>query len=396
MSDQHPHSAGPVPGPWAVHGGAPGARDVVTGEAVALELRLARLPSRALALAVDLAAIAAIGTLVLLLVLVAAANTDDGLGAALMLVAVVGVLVGYPTLWETLTRGRSPGKMLLGLRVVRDDGGPVRFRHAFVRALVGLVVDFNPIAFGVVGVIVSLCSAKGKRVGDLLAGTVVVRERVPAAQSTALPMPPQLAGWASGLQVGMLPDPLALEIRQLLGRLGQLDPAVAGQLAARLSDEVSRVLGSGPPPGVDPYTHLHAVLAERRNRELARTGAAPNGWHPGAGQPARPQQPWVQQPPPPQPWVQQPPQQLWAPQQPHPSAQHPPPQQPWTQHSSMPQQPPQQPWTQQPSMPQPPPQQPWTQPPPPQPWTHAAPAAPQPAAPPAAAPPPPGPFAPPA
>ena len=314
MSGQQPYFAAP-PGP-----GIAGARDVVTGEAVALELRLARLPSRALALAVDLAAMAVLGTVVLLLNLLVTRGADDKLSAALVLVGIIGVLVGYPTTWETLTRGRSPGKMLLGLRVVRDDGGPVRFRHAFVRALLGLVVDFLPPTFGAIGVIASLCSAKGKRLGDQLAGTVVIRERVPAAQSAALPMPPQLAGWASGLQVGLLPDPLALEIRQLLGRLNQLDPAVAGQLLARLSAEVTSALAAPPPAGVDAYTHLHAVLAERRNRELARSGAALNGWHlappPGAAYPPHA--------PPPGSWAVQPVQ----PAQPPPTA----PVQPWAQH----------------------------------------------------------------
>lgn len=313
MSDHQPYSGPPAPGPWGVTGGGiAGARDLVTGEAVALELRLARLPSRALALTVDLAILAVPLIVIGLLASIVADGADESLSTAVILVCIVAVVLGYPILFETLSRGRSPGKALLGLRVVRDDGGPVRFRHAFVRALLGVFVDFNPLALGAVAVIVSLCSSKGKRVGDLLAGTVVVRERVPRSQSTAPAMPPHLAGWAAGLQVGLVADPLALEIRQLLGRLRELDPAIGGQLAARLAGEVGARLGGPPPPGMDPATFLGAVLAERRNRELARSAPPSPGWQ--------------QSPPPPSGWQQAPPPNGWQPQPaPGPPAQVPPP-----------------------------------------------------------------------
>jgi len=165
--------------------------DVVTGEAVALDLRPARVPSRALALLVDVVAMGVLLIGVLVLVALAGDSFDPALAAALFLAVAVLVLVGWPTAWETLTRGRSPGKYAMGLRVVRDDGGPIRFRHAFTRALTGLVVDFGVLSggTGVVAVVVSASSARGKRVGDLLAGTVVLRERVPreASATGALP-----------------------------------------------------------------------------------------------------------------------------------------------------------------------------------------------------------------
>jgi uncharacterized RDD family membrane protein YckC len=325
MSNHQPYSRPPPTDPWGVSGGGiAGARDLVTGEAVALELRLARLPSRALALFVDLVLLAVPLIAIGLLASVVTQNADQSLSTALILVSIVAVVLGYPILFETLSRGRSPGKALLGLRVVRDDGGPVRFRHAFVRALVGVFVDFNPLAVGAVAVIVSLCSSKGKRLGDLLAGTVVVRERVPRTQHLTPPMPPHLAGWAAGLQVGLLPDPLAMEIRQLLGRLRELDPAIGGQLAARLANEVSAALGQVPPPGMDPVTFLGTVLAERRNRELARSvPPQPGGWRP---QPQPPAPPPAQVPPAQVPPAQAPPAQ--AP--PAPPAHPPPPPGPFT------------------------------------------------------------------
>ena len=293
-----------------------GARDVVTGEAVALELRLAKLPSRALALFLDLLLMAIPLFGIGVLASVAASSTDEALGAAIVLVSLVGVVIGYPVLFETLSRGRSPGKAALGLRVVRDDGGPVRFRHALVRALVGVLVDFNPLLVGAVGVLTSLGSAKGKRVGDMLAGTVVIRERVPTNTAPPAEMPPHLAGWASTLPVSRLPDTLALEARQVISRLHELDPEIGTALSRQLADEVLAALGTTPPGGSDPVSLLSAVLAERRNRELARAGAA--------AQPGVPS--WGPPPPPPPTWGSPPPAPSWGPppQAPQPPSRGPP------------------------------------------------------------------------
>jgi uncharacterized RDD family membrane protein YckC len=284
-----------------------GSRDVVVGEAVALELRLAKVPSRALAILIDFGLILVILLPVGTLAGVAAGATDEALGAAILLVTLVSVIMGYPVLFETLTRGRSPGKMALGLRVVRDDGGPVRFRHALVRALVQ-IVDFF-ILVGAVGVIASLGSAKGKRLGDMLAGTVVIRERVPGSTATPAVMPPHLAGWASTLPVTRLPDTLALEARQVVSRQQELDPDIAASLSRQLADEVLAALGTHAPGGTDPVSVLSAVLAERRNRDLARAGIAGPG--PGAWGPPGAWGSFQYQPPPPSGWA--PPPSGWAP-----------------------------------------------------------------------------------
>ncbi|HEV2780028.1 MAG TPA: RDD family protein [Actinophytocola sp.] len=250
--------------------------DLVTGEAVVLDLRLARLASRGVAVAIDVLVQAVVLLVVLLLFLAGAGSVDPALRAAIGVVVVAAVLVGYPVLFETLSRGRSPGKAALGLRVVRDDGGPIRFRQALVRGLTGFFVDFW--VFGLLGsvaIFVSLASAKGKRVGDLLAGTVVVAERIPAAETPAVTMPPALAGWASGLDVAAVPDDLALAVRQYLGRYHRLDPAARDALGARLAAEVGGHLGVPLPSEAWAPHYLAAVLAERRARERARHAAPP-------------------------------------------------------------------------------------------------------------------------
>ena len=144
---------------------------VVTGEAVALELRPASFATRGLAVALDLAVMLAAGILVGIVLGLTLPDVDEAAARAIGILALVGVLVGLPTTVETLTRGRSLGKLAAGLRVVRDDGGPVRLRHALVRAL--LAVFEIIVTFGSVALITSLANVRGKRLGDLLAGTFV-------------------------------------------------------------------------------------------------------------------------------------------------------------------------------------------------------------------------------
>ena len=244
--------------------------DLVTGEAVVLELRLARFASRALAVAMD--AVVQISAMVVVALALAGTTevVDSALAAAIGLVTVVGATVGYPVAIETLTQGRSVGRMALGLRVVRDDGGPIRFRHALIRGLVGFFELWA--TSGILALGSSLASAKGKRLGDHLAGTVVVRERVPVAQRPAVEMPAELAGWAAGLDLSALPAELALTVRQYLARRHELAPAAGEALASELAGAVSAVVSPPPPPGTAPTAYLAAVLAERRHREAARLG----------------------------------------------------------------------------------------------------------------------------
>ena len=251
---------------------------IVTGDAVVLELRLAKLASRSLALAIDLAAQLAlllVGTLVLAGVV---SFVDEALSTAIALVFYIAVIVGYPVAFETATRGRTPGKMALGLRVVREDGGPIRFRHAFVRGLLGVVEIW--LSAGTVAAITSLASAKGKRLGDYLAGTVAVRERVPVRSAPVAAMPAPLAGWAPSLDLSRVPDDLALAARQYLSRYGELAPAVREEMGSRIASALASVTAPPPPPGTPPWAFLSAVLAERRRRELARLGGAGQGWAP--------------------------------------------------------------------------------------------------------------------
>ncbi|MFE9024624.1 RDD family protein [Streptomyces sp. NPDC007808] len=259
--------------------------ELVTGEAVALELRPAKLPSRALAVLLDLTVAVVAYVAVTIGVMAATASLDEAAQTALSIAMFVLLLVGGPIAVETLSHGRSLGKLACGLRVVRDDGGPIRFRHALVRGLIGVIEIL--MTFGVIAVIASLVSARGRRLGDVFAGTLVVRERVPLARTGLVPPPPPwLAGRFSGLDLSAVPDDLWLAVRQYLTRMQQLDPQVAWNMAERLATDVAARTGAPAPQGVPPAAFLAAVLQERQAREARRAfggGVAAGGAAGGAG-----------------------------------------------------------------------------------------------------------------
>ncbi|UQS32265.1 RDD family protein [Streptomyces fradiae] len=248
--------------------------EVVTGDAVVLGLRPARLPSRALALLIDLVVVWTVYLVISIALALATASLDEAAVMAVSIASFVLVLIGGPIMVETLSRGRSLGKMACGLRVVRDDGGPIRFRHALVRGLLGMVEIL--MSFGVIACIASLVSARGRRVGDVFAGTLVVRERVPVGRTAPVPPPPPwLVGRFSQLDLSAVPDSLWLGIRQCLTRMGQLDPEAGRALAERLADELVARTGAPAPAGVPAVMFLAAVVHERQEREARRV--APGG-----------------------------------------------------------------------------------------------------------------------
>ena len=262
---------------------------VVTGEAVRLDVRLAHWPSRLLAKVIDTAVQYAVLLILVLTVGRISADSDPALGAAIAVIIVVFVFVGYNVILETIWRGRTLGKAALGLRVVRDDGGPVRFRHALVRGIMFPLESWGP------ALVASIISKRGKRFGDMLAGTIVVQERVPGRTAAPVQMPPPLAWWATTLDLSRFGDDLAMACRQFLGRQHELTPAARDAMGGQLVAAVMACVTPPPPPGTPGWAYLSAVLAERRRREEQRMYAnrPPVAWQ-QAGAPG-----W--QPPPLQP-----------------------------------------------------------------------------------------------
>lgn len=243
-----------------------GTDELVTGEAVSLDLPPAPFGLRCAAALID-AVVAGLLLFLCFLLAGALASSDATLGILSILAFVIPLLI-VPTTVETLTSGRSLGKWALGLRVVRDDAGPISFRHAFIRSLIGVVELW--VLSAIPAVLSSLLSTKGKRIGDFAAGTYAVRARVSLSLAPPVPMPPPLAGWAAGADIGPIPERLLLGVRQVLSRSSAMSPQSHFVLVHQLSQEISTYVAPPPPPGTPADAFLAAVLAEHRNRDFAR------------------------------------------------------------------------------------------------------------------------------
>jgi uncharacterized RDD family membrane protein YckC len=238
--------------------------ELVSGEAVVIEVPIARFPSRLVAIIIDIVVQAIALTVTIVLILVSGSHLDDASAAAVIILAGVFIIVGYPVIFETLSRGKSLGKLALGLRVVGDDGSPERFRQALVRALAAVVEIW--MLSGAPALICSLLSPQGKRLGDLFAGTYVTQERLPSRRTPPPQMPPPLAAWAATLELSALPEPLVNSARSYLSRFWELTPQSRHVLGQQIAAQVASWVSPPPPPGTPAPDYLAAVLAERRNR----------------------------------------------------------------------------------------------------------------------------------
>lgn len=236
---------------------------LVTGEAVALDLRPASAIIRAGGAALDV--LVTVLVVVAVLLALAGLSVDEAASRAIIIATLVFAIVVLPTAVETASHGRSLGKLVMGLRVVRDDGGGTGFRHAFIRALVGVVEIY--LTFGGLALLVGFLNPSSKRLGDVLAGTHAQVERVPKVPSNAFGVPPQLVGWAATADVARLPDPLARRVAAFFADVHHLVPESRARLAASLAGEVAPFVS--PLPDAPPELFLAAVVALRRDRDLA-------------------------------------------------------------------------------------------------------------------------------
>ncbi|MFL6155648.1 MAG: RDD family protein [Marmoricola sp.] len=242
--------------------------DLVTGEAVALDLPAASFGSRIASGLIDILATVATAFALVLLLSVVLVQADEALAETAIILTMIALFLGVPTAVETLTRGRSLGKLALGLRTVRDDAGPISFQHAFIRSLIGFIEVY--VFSGVPAFFSALLSDRGKRLGDHAAGTYVIRERFTLALPPPAQMPYPLQHWARSADIAPLPVPVALAVRQFLSRAHQLTPDSRAALSIRLTEQVQPFVSPAPPPGTPPEAFLTAVLVSRRDRDLAR------------------------------------------------------------------------------------------------------------------------------
>ncbi|MFC9561923.1 RDD family protein, partial [Agromyces sp. NPDC056965] len=234
---------------------------VVTGEAVTLDVRPASAIIRAGGAIIDV--LVSVLLILGLLLALSGLGIDEKGFQAILIAGIVTCIVIVPTAVETASHGRSLGKLALGLRVVRDDGGAIGFRHAFIRALTGVVEIY--LTFGGLAVLVGFLNPSSKRLGDLLAGTHGQVERVPKLPSTAFGVPPELVSWAAIADVARLPDPLARRVAAFFTNAAHLVPESRVRVAASLAAEVAPFVS--PLPDASPERFLAGVAALRRERD---------------------------------------------------------------------------------------------------------------------------------
>jgi uncharacterized RDD family membrane protein YckC len=240
--------------------------EVLTGEAVALDVQPLGFFMRALGCLIDMV----LGVAALLLFalvtgwLIGIGVVDPALQPVLTIVVVVLVTVIAPTVVETVTRGRSLGRLAVGGRIVRADGGATGFRHAFIRALIGVFELWFTI--GAVAALVGAFTPRSQRLGDLVAGTYAQRTRTPRLPDTLLGVPPVLHEWAGTADVARLPERLSRRLAQFARSAPNMEPSARARVAASLAHEAAAHVS--PVPAVDPETFLVAVVAVRRDREL--------------------------------------------------------------------------------------------------------------------------------
>ncbi len=240
--------------------------EILTGEAVALDVQPLGFFLRALGALIDV--LCGVALLVLFFFvgnLLVGGLRLDALSPILTIAMLVLVLVVIPTAVETFSRGRSLGKLAVGGRIVRSDGGATGFRQAFIRSLLGVLEIW--FTFGALAGIVATFTPRSTRLGDLVAGTYCERTRAPRLPPPAAPVPAGLDDWAAVADVARLPDRVARRAAQFARSAPGMEPGARSRAAAAIASEVQPFVS--PVPRVDPETLVLAVVAVRRDREYA-------------------------------------------------------------------------------------------------------------------------------
>jgi uncharacterized RDD family membrane protein YckC len=236
---------------------------ISTPEGVDVELTLAGIGSRFIAAILDLlvqgavllAAAVALGVL---------GGAGTGLAVAIFSILFFLVFFAYDVLFEVRSRGRTLGKRWTGLRVVRTGGRPVTFVPSCVRNVMRLV-DILP-AFYAIGMLSIFATPRNQRLGDLAAGTLIVRERSGGIRVRSAPAEAALArGSEEGWDVSAVSARDVGTVRQFLDRRAGLDAGARAELASELERRL-RPLVAGAPERLDPEEFLERLAATKADR----------------------------------------------------------------------------------------------------------------------------------
>lgn len=241
---------------------------IVTGEAVVLELPAATAFSRIVSGGIDvlLYGLLLFGTVYL------ANDLNFGFSDALWNSLVIVILVSFiwliPATVTALSRGLSLGKILTGIRVVRLDGGTISTRQAFIRGLLAIFEVW--MTLGVVAAITIFATKRAQRVGDLLAGTYVVRWPKHLRSEPELEIAPQLQNWASTVQTSPLPAGLTLNIVNHFKTAKKLTAQARSKQAQVLAAAAEQYVSPPVPWGTPPEEFLAALLLLRSEVETVQ------------------------------------------------------------------------------------------------------------------------------
>ena len=260
--------------------------DVETPELVVFSYTIAGVGSRALAALID--SLIAVAAIVVIMIAIAVASPGRGSGdvfdawaGAIFVFAVFLVLWGYYVLFEGLADGQTPGKRFLRLRVVRDGGYSITFGASAVRNLIRFV-DIQPVGCYAVGIVSMMFSKSGKRLGDIVAGTIVVREAL--VRQLAPPSTPVGDEVAPPLDAALTEDEFTV-LERFMERSGSFGPErreeLATQIAARLTSALSAATSADNADAVTELDRLQRLyeseraarargVAGRRDRGAAR------------------------------------------------------------------------------------------------------------------------------
>ena len=241
---------------------------VATPEGVTLEVTLAGVGSRFVAGVID--QVLRWSLLLALVALLAIGQVGfggggfSGAGTVALIVAIFFVQFGYDVLFETLASGRTPGKRWTGLRVVKKGGTPVGFLASALRNILR-IVDSLP-GFYLVGILSVMFTANNQRLGDLAAGTIVVRER---RQTTALPSSPAASVPAPAdsalYDVSAVSAEELATVRRFLERRTTLTPEARSRLARDMATRLGPKV-VGPPRHWEPEAFLEYLVATKAAR----------------------------------------------------------------------------------------------------------------------------------
>jgi uncharacterized RDD family membrane protein YckC len=239
-----------------------------TPENIELSYALAGPGSRAAAYLVDLFLMLTLGQVLLNLIAAGITLLTSAIGenevwiTAIVTLGSFAIYNGYFILFEWLLNGQTPGKRVLHIRVIKHGGYALRFLDTLLRNLLR-VVDFLPLFYGV-GLTSILLTRESQRLGDLVAGTLVVYQEPVQTESLLpdLPAPEETESLLPAAQVAAIPNEAIALAGQYLNSRSELAPRPRQEVAAELVDLIRQTSGLEPRPAQSVESFLAAVVRQ--------------------------------------------------------------------------------------------------------------------------------------